>query len=776
MKILIRLLIARARHLLWHCLWVTALFLVFPGGIAVAAPVNIGVPNPLHTINATVGQNIVGENIGTNAGGNVFWDFVTAPAGCSGGPTSYVCNNVTITLPAGSPTTAVPNTAETTVSGMPNAPGLFSFRLVVALEDGSASAERTFELDITQPSVPFDIGFVLDRSGSMSGSTNVSPPATTRWRALELGANGFTPLITETADEAVGESRFGLTLFSTGVLPNNSFPSGLVTIDDGLAAAVDAELGSQTPEGLTAMGAGLKAGIAKMIDATRPRVVVLFTDGEQNQAPQVNLDGRGYSDGTAINPSYPAGPGSVKIVTVGVGAPSGSYLTTLQNLAAENRGHAIITSNGSNFTGDCTGDVSAAFDCAIAPALAGNSPLMVDSYSGVLSADPVTLSAFEINHNLKQLLIKLSFSRNFEIPELQRLLAGVRISKDDTDITSYFQPIIVGNYTNTILLKTDFVTPGEIEAATAERLTSEGSYSIQLTRPTSLGEDLNYRLIPYADDARLDVEWGVSPTLPRVNQTLNPTVNLSWRGAPLTNATVEVVVLQPGTNLGDLLAKNPQKVDPSNAPDAGSPGYQKYLYLLQNDPSFLKQLASSPSQLTLTHRGNGRYTADYNPGDISGIHQFFYLIRATDPETGSPIQRLAVESKWVHFGDLDLNASSVDVQIDGRTIIWNWLPMTVSGYLIGPDQGQGISVDGIDLVNVQDNQDGSYTLTLTGDPNAPVTVKLLGEEIYQGSAGKFGQSRGLPSWLILLIVLLLLLLLGVLLWLWRRDTTSDSEP
>lgn len=75
----------------------TALFLVFPGGIAVAAPVNIGVPNPLHTINATVGQNIVGENIGTNAGGNVFWDFVTAPAGCSGGPTSYVCNNVTIT-------------------------------------------------------------------------------------------------------------------------------------------------------------------------------------------------------------------------------------------------------------------------------------------------------------------------------------------------------------------------------------------------------------------------------------------------------------------------------------------------------------------------------------------------------------------------------------------------------------------------------------------------------------------------------------------------------
>lgn len=778
-------------RLLWSCLWAIPICWLLISSPAIAAPQDVdfgaahdcpAASNTEYPINVSTNGS-VNLDIGVlNSPNNtVQWSFDSSPTpvagspACSGSGTSYICSNVNITIPTGQVILGQPNTTVRVNSASASPAGSYNFDLAVDPQGPITECIRPYRLNVRQP---FDMSFVLDRSGSMGSSTNVTPPAIDRWDALKKGVAGFIPFI---RTEAPDGSRFGVTLFSTNVLSNNSFPSTLVNIDNNLLNSVNNELTSQTPDGWTAMGAGLKAGIAKLTDTSRPRVVVLFTDGEQNQPPEVNLDGHGYSDGTSINPSYPAGPGSVKIVTVGVGAPSGNYLTTLQNLATENRGVPIITSNGCDFippgavvTNVCPGNVEDAFNYAIAPTLSGNSPLMVNAFGGVLSTDSVTLPAFDINKNLEQLLIKLSFSRNFEAPEWGRLLADLHILKDGIDVTQYFQPIILGNYTNSVILRTDFVMQSDTSAL-PERIDSEGSYSIELSKPRYIEEDLDYRIIPYADDSRLDMEWKVNPTLPRVNQSFQPTVNLHWQGVPITNANVEAFILKPGDDLGDILAKNSQKVDPRNAPDAGSPGYQKYLYLLQNDPDFLKQLAFSQNQQTLSHRGNGRYTANYNPGDVSGIYQIFYRIRANDPETNSPIERFAVESAYVRFGEIDLANSAVNTTVRDNTILINWRPITTSGRFIGPDQGTAISVTGINLTNVQDNQDGSYTLTLTGDPTAPITVDVLGEEIYQGPAGQFGKGHKKESWLIVLIVILVLLLLVLLLWLWKRYSTSTSE-
>ena len=66
---------------------------------------------------------------------------------------------------------------------------------------------------------------------------------------------------------------------------------------------------------------------------------------------------------------------------------------------------------------------------------------------------------------------------------------------------------------------------------------------------------------------------------------------------------------------------------------------------------------------------------------------------------------------------------------------------TTYGRFIGPAQGGAITVDGDDikLSSITDHQDGSYTLVLTGNPDARVTIKLLGEVIYKGPASKFGE-------------------------------------
>ena len=264
-----------------------------------------------------------------------------------------------------------------------------------------------------------------------------------------------------------------------------------------------------------------------------------------------------------------------------------------------------------------------------------------------------------------------------------------------------------------------------------------------MTAPANQSPDLTYRVVPYADDHRLEMQWRVNPSAPRVNQPFNPIVSLSWRGKPLTNANVKARILKPGDDLGDLLAKHPKKVDPAKTPDAGSPGYQKYLHLLENDPKFLAKLRSSADKLTLAHQGGGKYSASYNPGDVSGIYQIVYRVSAESAEFGK-IQRKAVQSLYIRFGDINLDKSTVSSTVKDKNITIRLRPITTYGRFIGPAQGSAFSVDGagISLSGITDHQDGSYTLVLNGNPDARVAIQLLGEEIYQGPVSKIGKKGG----------------------------------
>ena len=582
---------------------------------------------------------------------------------------------------------------------------------------------------------PYELVFVLDRSGSMRSTTHIDTNvANDRWDALRIAATEFTRLISASDPP---QSNFGLTLFAGNVLPDPLPSPGMVPIDEDLETTVIPAL-SQTPGGSTAMGLGLQYGMAKMTDPSKPRVVVLFTDGEQNVAPLVADDGCSFSDSTPINPTCPGGAESVKIIAVGIGNPSTRYLDTLQELANKNRGSLIITNNGTDFTGDCTDDINGIFDCAIAPALFGNSLQMVTSYKGKLSKK-VTLPAFDLNKHVGRLLVKIAFSRKFELPQLVSILAGVRIMKDGNDITQFFQPDLASTPHNSILLKTNFVSQLESKTAT---MAPEGSYTIKITAPANMSSDLPFRVVAYADDHRLDMQWRVNPPAPRVNRPFNPTVSLRWRGKPLTTATVEAQIMIPGGDLGDSLARHPLKVDPDRKLDAGSPGYQKYLHLLKNEPKFLDKLRPQPSKLTLVHQGGGLYSASFNTGSESGIYQVIYRVSAQSAEFGK-IQRKAVQSVYIRFGGINLDNSSVQTTVTINKVTIRFRPITTYGRFIGPAQGSAFTVDGagIKLSNIVDYQNGVYDLVLTGNPDGQIAIKLLGQEIYKGPASKIGKKR-----------------------------------
>lgn len=695
-----------------------------------------------------------------NSTGNVFWEFASVPAGATGvTSTTFTKNGITVTIPNSS-AASVPNTATAVLSGTPTTPGAWAFTVTVADEnDATRTRNRQYVVDVRND---IDLVLVLDRSGSMGIPVMAGG---TRWDALKDAVDAITPVY---ADLNQPSNRIGLTYFASAPIQPSAarFPTPLISVTSGVTPnTVHDDLASQSPSGSTAMGAGMKDAQSKLSDATRVRIMLVVTDGAQNVNPKANSNGRGYSDATPLNASYPAGPGSIKVFTIGIDGPAGPDLTTLQNLANENRGAYTATDDGT---------IDNAFTEQLVNAFHDLSPQLVErSTTSVTGAGSFTLQTFPLNKNVSKLFIQLKANRRFEVPELAQWLARIRVEKDGANVTNRAKPSWVSNYTNTVTLVFDFKNP----PSGAPPITPEGSWAVKMADVTNLKVS-SCKVTTLADDHRLDFSFDHGNAVPRVNTALKPSVTLSWLDKPITNASVQAIVLRPGEDLGDLLANNPLSVNATADPDAGSPGQQKFDQLWNTDSSFRKALALQENVVNLTHSGNGKYEGAFNGLNVAGNYRIVYRFAGDSPETGK-FQRFAVEGVYVSFNQINLEASNLSTTIAGGTMTLQFKPKTPYGKLVGPAFGNGFTVDNpnVKIDKVVDHQDGSYTITFSGAINEKVSLQLAGQEVYNGKLSAIGkgssfldkvqswlESLGLPGWFIWII----LLLLALLIWFLRR--------
>jgi|GEM_PF-1777129 len=765
MKIPIFNRLRRLRWLAWSCLWAIPISFLLLSRPAIAQEITFDDPDmdpatPLecvaagpHTFTVNEGDTI-NESINlVNAPSDVDWDFDLPPTpvgagSCSGSGDTYTCSGIDISIPAGVVSGA--SSANVDSGGMPATPlGNYAFALQVDDETpgGTASCTRDYNLDVVEADIPFDLAFVLDRSGSMNSSADPNDAAgDSRWEVLQSTIAHFAGDLVGFNDEHASptDNNVGLTLFATNVLSNTVLPNALTSIDSSLPTDVTDEL-DQSPGGLTAMGSGLQTALERWdaslpvdTDTTRSRVVVLFTDGRQNQNPRVNLDGQGFNDGQDINDS--TGDGSVKIITIGVGGPDNDYLDTLQNLAANNRGVYASTADGQAFDAPAiswNGTLEETFENVIAPALSSNSPLMIASFEERLTPGGVKLPEFAVNFNAKQLVIDFLFERKLERPELEELLKNVQVYRDGEDISRFFTPRITADYTQWASLVTDYTLT---DNAGTTQTPSAGNYIVALIKPEKI-EDLNFQAFPFADDDHLEATWGIEPTIPRVGEPMKIYADLQWRQQPVKEAIVEATILEPGSYVGDLLAKNPLVVD-ANADQRDVPlGVQKYLALLAENPEFAKQLAFKPRKIELKHQGNGQYVGTYTPA-MPGSMQIFIETKGKDPERGSQIQRLFFLSKNTRLSAIDPDASNITTRFDNGAAVIDWQPMTVNGLLVGPGNDAAFSFQGAERTRIQDDQRGGYQVLLDGvRPESKIIVSYLGDEIYRGTLCQFGKPQ-----------------------------------
>ena len=581
--------------------------------------------------------------------------------------------------------------------------------------------------------------------------------------------------------------RLGITYFSTNITPPPvSYCDDFVPFSN-IWTDLQQELdGLPNPTGLTAMAAGLKNAQEKLSDANKARSILLFTDGVQNPPASddlwVNEDGQGYEDRHG-NPDATTFPEGIKIFTIGITTPSGRYNTTLQNLALNNRGSYNITESGETFSfqgGVSGGELSSEFTNNFVDMLSEFSPQIVGRTVTQLTPDTAlkTLQTFPLNRRVDKLLLEFVFDRNLATPELEQIRKHIRILKDGVPVNQYVRPSWVGNSTNTLLLTIDFNAHFyERESAFYStygggRVTSEGDWSIQLADVSNLR--INHcGLTVLADDHRLHMRGSYGDVGPKVNDVLPLSLTLDWLSHPIEDATVEAIILRPGEDLGDLLANHPSKVEVSDGDDADLPGTQKFEHLWATDSAFREQLKKTENLVVLNHTENGNYEGSFNGLNVAGVYQLVFQISGDHPDAGR-YQRMLSRSFYTSFSSVDISQSAVSIQLVEGQLIMLIKPKTSYGKFVGPAMGDAFSVSNpnIQISNVVDHQDGSYTITFTGDIGAATTFQLLGQDIYTGKLENVGkptsiidritdwlESIGLPAWTIWILLLLIILIL-----------------
>jgi Mg-chelatase subunit ChlD len=726
-----------------------------------------GAANQKITIKLDVGSNANATITDQNSGQNVFWNISAVFGGITKVPAVGFTKELTFAglsfkLPAAAAEdNAVPQNSLATLTGTANAFGKFEFDLLLTTSDGVKSRTAKVEVLISKN---LDVVLVLDRSGSM---TEEASPGVIRWNALKKAAlslaNEYQALQNRTNDQV------RIVYFDGSPTPvSGCCGASAKKVEPTLPQVMNADFAGKDPNhGITAMGLAIKDAQTKLnsVSANATPVIVFFTDGEQNPV-QIATNGQGFLD----NPTGIPGKGqakNVKIFTIGFEG-TGGQSSLLQNMASH---------TGGTYHHSATGDdLETAFEDVFTSLLTNQSPQLIARSRNNVSnnGSQVTLQTFPLNDRVNKLMLKFEFGRNFETNQLIQTVARMRIEKDGVNMLQYARPSWAGNFTNVMLLTLDFITPPN----QAPPVNSKGDWTVSISDSTLKFSSVNLSVI--ADDHRLAMTRSFGNGTPRVNQALPISLKLAWVARPIMNATVEAVVLRPGEDLGHELAVNTNNVSVSNAPDAGSPGTQKFNNLWKNDSSFRALFNRSENVVALNHTADGMYQGTFSGLTVAGTYKLIIRVTCTDSSAGK-IQRMISESFYVGFSGVDMANSNISITPQNGQLVMIIRPITSYKKYIGPAMGHLFAVTNpnIQIANVVDHQDGRYTITFTGSINDTTTLVLADQPIFTGKlqdAGKGGgiidkikkwfDDNGIPFWLFWLFLLLLLILI---LWiLFRR--------
>lgn len=569
---------------------------------------------------------------------------------------------------------------------------------------------------------PVDVMLILDLSGSMLSAAcpTCGPKLEVLIDAVELFVQLWTAV-------AAPNDRIGVTYFKTNV---SEFDVGgdilLPVLPNAAGIIADVQSQSTISTNLTAMGGGLQSAINTLVDETRPRNIILFTNGMQNVNPMVlgdatsglEIDNELGRTNSNINATVPPTELNmdlgIKVNTIGVGATD-PFRELLDNIASE-------TGGLSKFTTAPDDDLRRFYVEELIDVLREYSPqLLAYRYGNLINT--TTIETFAVNNNARKVLLKLSWQRGDSL--------YFQVKKDGVDLTSAGK-IVNGPFYSIYSVE----VPVDLKDRT---ISPGGDWHMQING----AKGSSYEAAAIVDEPLLEYDFSIGRKDYVVGEPLELSVRLTFGRRPITDAErVTATVLKPQQGLGTLLSINPTPPEPrvfelESAATAG----QRKLQLLLRDERFYHDLQPVGQTLILQNNGDGSYSTVFPNTEKTGTYTVIFQVEGERSDIGK-YERTEILSTMVRFDKAERAASNLRLTLleetaEGRSMLLSIRPKDRFGNYLGPDYGHRIKVslsEGSVGTDKQDLVDGSYTIPLFIPPatDPVMTVTVMNQPVYKG--------------------------------------------
>jgi hypothetical protein len=582
---------------------------------------------------------------------------------------------------------------------------------------------------------PVSAAMVLDISGSMA--SNIVGGTGTRLAALQSSSEVFLNLLKSLPADP--SDRTGAVFFSTSAsVPPPMIAANDAVAVDGLISSIDAKVAN----GSTSIGDGLLKArdlIKNTSPTTNARSILLFSDGEQNTAP--NTDGTlNISGAAAAADNGLFEPSITKVCPVTLGNQTTPGFTLMQNI-----GNSRCSGRSAHVTDTAAGtpELTLFFAQALENAFVGDKLETSKMLSGTLNptAGPTQTETFTVNSGDQFLKIVLSWdtgrieSLPFQLQAPDGTLVDPRlftvVGQNRNSVTSIAFPIVVSNK--------------NVQKAGDWKIVIGGAAGPQI----GIVAQVQYSGLILLDNAILDSNFEAINPDPGTGEPIRLRATLKEGGRPVTGATVIAQMAGPKQGLGDILATQATPATLPPSADQQTPAQAK-LAALEADPAtqglFLPQ--NLPAVTLFDDgmhddgaAGDGVYGGSFAGTDLEGFYKFQFGLVANAPKNGQ-YTRTFTQPVFVR-AKADPGMTSITVSRTGLTIVLKAIPKDKFNHFLGPDYIGNLhltSSAGTVQTPLSDPLDGSYQVSYlipSAGSNPQITLEVMGTVVKQGPLHSF---------------------------------------
>jgi hypothetical protein len=610
---------------------------------------------------------------------------------------------------------------------------------------------------------------VFDVSGSMDLAA-VPGGTIKRIKALQDSTQVLFGILNSYAlpgNGVVPGDKLGAVFFSTSAIPNATPPacSGMLVSNLVDAAnptkvqAISHDVNQQVPTLLTSIGAGLQSAACGFTQETSPknanRQVLLFSDGEQNTAPKVqvvkvanNNDVVQVSDSAGANfVNYPSNSAAlcpagvptpcVRICPVTAGrltAPGFALQQAIADAACSGNNAHIRDADPAN--PDPTSrdpqtfvqaDLETFFVQSLTTIVTSDKLEIVADTIGTVPPGRATIEKFIGASNDVRMTIALSWSPG---PGHDRILTFQLKAPDGTLIDLTNRTTVGHNMSVTTILFPLFEGNREIARA--------GEWQIVISGESIQSDPCKYHLIVMADNPTVVSDFIVNVKDVGVGEPIPIQVKLTDNGIPVLNASVEAQIMGPSNSQGNILSRTPISSLAGPGPDPASTKGQGKLNALYADSANISLFADTglPAVPLRDGGSNGVYTGSFIGTSKEGHYYVTIRVRGHSATAGA-FQRTFWLARFVRSkpdpNNTHLTLLSSVRQIDGSVLVkLQAIPRDSFGNFLGPGYEKDMritSTSGTIDAALDDKLDGSYEITyrlLSQSSNPSFTLQIMG--------------------------------------------------